>query len=225
MPNRPKTKSVSPQRPKKSLPQGVKDRLLAVALELFAEHGYDGVAVDQIVDAAGVNKRMVYHYFGSKEGLYSAVLAQAFEGLRLSEEKFFAPKKTRRKPRRAVQDLVELYFDFLRSHPEFVRLLLWENLQHGTHLALTGPSVTKSPMLAHLQELLNAGTADGTFRRGLDARQVLVHLIGLCLVYYSNRHTLARTVGIDVSIPHVMQSAIESTTSLFLDGISHHPGS
>ena len=91
-----------------------------------------------------------------------------------------------------------------------------------THLGQTGPAVTKSPMLAHLQELLDAGTADGSFRRGLDARQVLVSLIGLCLIYFSNRHTLARTVGLDVSAPHVMQSAIESTAALLLDGISRH---
>lgn len=222
MPSRSSTRRRLTADRKNPRPAGVKDRLLAVALDLFADRGYDGVAVDEIVDAAGVNKRMVYHYFGSKEGIYSAVLGQAYEGLRQSEEKFFAPNKQRAQPRRAVRNLVALYFEFLRSHPEFVRLLLWENLQRGTHLGQTGPAVTKSPMLAHLQELLDAGTADGSFRRGLDARQVLVSLIGLCLIYFSNRHTLARTVGLDVSAPKVMQSAIESTAALLLDGISRH---
>lgn len=219
---RPKTKRT----PKDSHPgkrsKGVKERLLDAALNLFADRGYDGVAVDEIVDAAGVNKRMVYHYFGSKEGIYAAVLEQAYEGVRASEEKFFAQRRSRATPRRAMRDLVALYFEFLRSHPEFVRLLLWENLQRGTHLGQTGPAVTKSPMLAHLQELLDAGTADGSFRCGLDARQLLVSLIGLCLVYFSNRHTLARTVGLDVSAPEVMQSAIEATAALLLDGINRH---
>lgn len=201
----------------------MKDRLLAVALDLFADRGYDGVAVDEIVDAAGVNKRMVYHYFGSKEGIYSAVLGQAYEGLRASEEKFFAPRKSRGHPRKAVHDLVGLYFEFLRSHPEFVRLLLWENLQRGTHLGQTGPAVSKSPMLAHLQTLLDAGVADGSFRRGLDARQVLVSLIGLCLVYFSNRHTLTRTVGLDIAAPHAMRRAVEASATVLLDGISRHP--
>lgn len=197
----------------------MRDRLLQAALHLFADRGYDGVSVDEIVDAVGVNKRMVYHYFGSKEHLYSAVLEQAYEGLRESEEKFFAPRKTGTDPRGAVRDLVRLYFDFLRGNPEFVRLLLWENLQRGTHLGKTGPAVTKSPMLAHLQSLLDAGVAAGSFRPGLDPRQVLVSLIGLCLVYYSNRHTLARTVGLDVSAPHAMRHAVEATAGILLDGI------
>jgi len=197
----------------------VKNRLLEASLQLFAERGYDGVAVDEIVAAAGVNKRMVYHYFGSKDGIYSAVLEQAYEGLRASEERFFTPLKLSSKPRKAVRDLVGLYFDFLRKHPEFVRLLLWENLQGGTHLGKAGPAVSKGPMLSYLQALLDAGVAARTFRKGLDARQVLVSLIGLCLVYFSNRHTLARTVGLDVSAPHAMNIAIEATADIFLDGI------
>jgi len=217
------TKRPSPRGGKKTRPQRVRDRLLGAALNLFADRGYDGVAVDEIVEAAGVNKRMVYHYFGSKEGIYSAVLEQAYEQLRASEEKFFAPRKTHGNPRKAMRDLVGLNFEFLRSHPEFVRLLLWENLQRGTHLGKTGPAVSKSPMLAHLQALLDAGVAEGSFRRGLDARQVLVSLIGLCLVYYSNRHTLARTVGVDVSDPTVMRRAIQWSAELILDGIGRRP--
>jgi AcrR family transcriptional regulator len=197
----------------------VKHRLLQASIHLFADRGFDGVAVDEIVAEAGVNKRMVYHYFGSKEGIYSAVLEQAYEGLRASEEKFFTPRTMSSKPRKAVKDLVRLYFDFLRRNPDFVRLLLWENLQRGTHIGKTGPNVTKSPMLAHLQTLLDAGVAAGSFRRNLDARLVLVSLIGLCLVYFSNRHTLARTVGLDVSVPQIMNNAIEVTTSIFLVGI------
>lgn len=212
----------TPRKAKQARPPGVKERLLAEALALFADRGYDGVAVDEIVLAAGVNKRMVYHYFGSKEGIYSAVLEEAYEGLRASEEKFFAPRKTRGNPRKAVHDLVGLYFEFLRTHPEFVRLLLWENLQQGTHLGKTGPAVTKSPMLAHLQTLLDAGVADGSFRRGLDARQVLVSLIGLCLVYFSNRHTLTRTVGLDIAAPHALRRAVEASATVLLDGIGRH---
>lgn len=203
----------------------MRERLLAAALDLFADCGYDGVAVDQIVDAAGVNKRMVYHYFGSKEGIYSAVLEQAYEGVRASEEKFFVQHRSHATPRKAMRELVALYFEFLRSHPEFVRLLLWENLQRGAHLGHAGPAVTKSPMLARLQDLLDAGVADGSFRHSLDARQVLVSLIGLCLVYYSNRHTLARTVGLDISAPQAMKSAVSATADILLDGIGRHRNS
>jgi AcrR family transcriptional regulator len=201
---------------------GVKERLLAESMKLFAEKGYEGVAVDKIVEAAGVNKRMIYHYFGSKEGVYNAVLEQAFEGLRASEEKFFLPANKPVHCREAMSELVGMYFLFLKSHPEFVRLLLWENLQQGTHMECTGAQVSKSPMLAHLAHLLAEGESDGSFRAGLDSRQVLVSLIGLCLIYFSNRHTLSRTVGLNLFDPRVLKDAIKTTSALLLDGICRH---
>ena len=54
-----------------------RQRLLDAATEAFAAAGLEGVRVDQLAAAAGVNKRMIYHYFGDKRGLYDAVLAAA----------------------------------------------------------------------------------------------------------------------------------------------------
>ncbi len=48
--------------------------LLERATREFADRGYDGARVDEIAEAAGINKRMIYAYFGDKEGLYRAVL-------------------------------------------------------------------------------------------------------------------------------------------------------
>lgn len=197
-------------------------RLLDKALVLFADRGFDGVAVDEIVEAAGVNKRMVYHYFGSKEGIYATVLEQAYEGLRGAEEKLFDPVRRGVSPRKAMTDLVAIYFKYLQSNPAFVRLLLWENLQRGRHLAQAGPLASKSPMLAHLKTLLDEGVQAKVFRKGLDPRQVLVSLIGLCLVYFSNRHTLSLTVGLNLASPKVLASAVRHTSKLLLEGISQH---
>lgn len=198
---------------------GVRERLLSEARRLFAAAGYDGVTVDAIVNAAGVNKRMVYHYFGNKEGLYGAVLTRVFEELQMFEEKFFAPCGNGQKPDEAIAAIVETYFSFLMSHPEFVRLLLWENLQEGRHLALVGKTVSKSPILGYLDSILLEGAKSGEFRADLDARLVLISLIGLCLVYFSNRHTLSLTVGLNLSSPKVLREAGKHTVSLLLEGI------
>jgi TetR/AcrR family transcriptional regulator len=114
---------------------------------------------------------------------------------------------------------VDAYFAFLRTHPEFVCLLLWENLQEGRHLALLGRSVNKSPMLRHLEIILAKGVKEGIFRPNLDGRKVLISLIGLCLVYFSNRHTLSLTVGLDLSSSRVLKQAAEHTSTLLLGGL------
>jgi len=200
---------------------GTREPLLGVAVTLFAEKGFDGVAVDEIVAAAGVNKRMVYHYFGSKEGLYRATLERVFEELGQLEEGLFALKSRPSNPEQALRNIVRTYFRFLLDHPQFVRLLLWENLQHGTHISQVTMAVRKTPMLEHLESVLQRGIRDGLFRPRLDTRLVLVSLIGLCLIYFSNRHTLSWTVGIDLSSTRALDRAVRHTADLLVAGLKN----
>jgi TetR/AcrR family transcriptional regulator len=204
--------------------EGVKARLLASALFLFAERGYSGVAVDEIVKRAGVNKRMVYHYFGSKEGIYGEVLRTVFEQLETIELALFSGREAVQDPEEAMQDTVYAYFSFLQKNPNFVRLLLWENLNEGRHLGMLQRPVTKSHMLAHLTRLLETGEIEGRFREGLDPRSVLVSLIGLCLIYFSNRHTLATTLGLNMCDEKYLRGAARHSCSILLHGISKPQG-
>ena len=55
-------------------PQRSRERILAAALKEFAAKGFAGARVDFIARRAAINKRMLYHYFGNKEGLFKAVL-------------------------------------------------------------------------------------------------------------------------------------------------------
>jgi TetR/AcrR family transcriptional regulator len=62
-----------------SLEPNVRERLLETAAELFAEKGYAGTYVREIVEKAGVSKPVLYYYFQSKEGLFHAILQWAAE--------------------------------------------------------------------------------------------------------------------------------------------------
>lgn len=197
----------------------VRESLLRAAVALFARSGYDGVSVDAIVGAAGVNKRMVYHYFGSKEGIYLAALEHVYLDLEKLEALLFATREAHEDPAAALGAIVGVYFQFLRAHPEFVRLLLWENLQEGRHLAGLNRTVSKNPMLGHLDIILKAGVRKRVFRDDLDSKMVLISLIGLCLVYFSNRHTLSLTVGLDLASPRALKEAAEHTSAILLRGV------
>jgi TetR/AcrR family transcriptional regulator len=198
----------------------VRSRLLDSALVLFAKHGYDGVAVDEIVARAKANKRMVYHYFGSKEALYGEVLRTVYDELEDIETALFAAHDAAQDPLQAMEQTVSAYFLFLQAHPRFVRLLLWENLNEGRHLKKLERPVTKNPVLTHLTRILKAGEKSGRFREGLDPRNVFISLIGLCLVYFSNRYTLGSTLEVNLSSKTFLAEAAKHSIEILLHGIS-----
>lgn len=202
--------------PQSKLPEAVRARLLVVATRLFAQHGYRGTTVDGVVAAAAVNKRMVYHYFGDKERLYHAVLVEAYRGLEAVEITTLAHEA---EGEVLVGEIVRAYFDFLAAHPEFVRLLLWENLNDGRGLAQIGTKLSKDPMLQLLERLLRDGIAAGRIRPDMDARHLLISIIGLCLVYSSNRFTLSQALKMNLGSARVRDEGVRHVTRLLLDGI------
>lgn len=105
--------------------------ILDVATGEFADRGYDGARVDEIAARTRTTKRMIYYYFGSKEGLYVAVLERAYQGIRALEQQLDVDHLD---PARAMRALAELTFDHHESHPAFIRLVGIENIHHAEHL-------------------------------------------------------------------------------------------
>jgi TetR/AcrR family transcriptional regulator len=199
-------------------PKGKKSRqrILKVAIRLFARKGFSGTSVDEIVEKAGVNKRMVYHYFGNKEKLYQAVLTTEYKKLETLELETLHPEDPIEK---IIPDIVSGYFSFVQTNPEFVQLLLWENLNLGRNLDKMPNPLSKSPMLDLLLKALRIGQEKGTVRPSLDPHFLLISLIGNCMIYCSNRFTLSRSLKIDLGDPKVLQLAKRSVAELLLNGI------
>ncbi|MFD6878587.1 MULTISPECIES: TetR/AcrR family transcriptional regulator [unclassified Streptomyces] len=98
-------------------------RLLDAARREFATYGIAGARVDRIAEQAAANKQRLYSYFGSKEQLFSKVLACAYQDL--SEQ---VPVPTTRE---GLERYVGQVFDYHRHDPSLVRLLAWEGLHYG----------------------------------------------------------------------------------------------
>lgn len=189
-------------------------------MNLFSEKGYDGVAVDEIVDGARVNKRMVYHYFGSKEAIYREVLREVYGRLTRVEIAVVDPKAPIEK---TLETLVRSYFAFISSNPEFVKLILWENLGQGRHLTTVGDALTKAPILKLLRQVVSRGIREGRIAKNFDSKHLLINLLGLCFIYFSNRYTLSHAVGIDLHSPRVQERGIAQIVRLVLHGIVTSP--
>jgi TetR/AcrR family transcriptional regulator len=197
-------------------PAKTKRALLYAGISLFAERGYYGVAVDEIVAQAGCNKRMLYHYFSSKEGIYVEVLRQVF-----GELEAYEMESTREvvDTAAAIRDILAQYFDFLQTHPEFVSLLMWENLNQARILDAHPDLLTKMPILERLAEILKQGSERGEIDASIDPRQLLIALIGLCFIYFSNQHTLRHSIGLDFSDPSVLKQGMELAQEVLINGL------
>ena len=104
-----------------SEPTDTRADLLTCALRLFVAYGYDGVGVAQIVEAAGVTKPTLYHYFGSKLGLLETLLTEQLEAL---DTGLARAAVYRHDLPRTLDELAGVTFAFARSHPEVYRLHL-----------------------------------------------------------------------------------------------------
>lgn len=176
-------------------PDRTRRRLLRAAIKLFAQQGFHAVSVDAIVDLAKVNKRMVYHYFGSKDALFEAALVEV-DG-RIESIEFHAVGLGR-DPAEKLARLWESYFAFLDDEPEFTRLLQWENLEKGRHLTKANHLLTKNPFFERFQAIVQEGIAAGDFRADLNVAHLLIHFIGLCFIDHSNRFSLSQSLNLDL---------------------------
>lgn len=193
-----------------------RQRILDTAIQFFSAKGFAGASVDEIVNAANVNKRMVYHYFGNKEKLFQAVLEAEYWRLEALEIKTLHPEEPIEK---IISDIVTAYFSFLQSNPEFVQLILWENLNQGRNIAQMKVPLSKSPMLDLLIQAVNTGKKNGTVRPEVDPQFLLISMIGNCMIYCSNRFTLSHALNLDLNNPRILKKARKAVADLLLNGI------
>ena len=170
-----------------------------MATSEFAEHGYSGARGDVIAERTRTTKRMLYYYFESKAGLYTAVLERAYGEIRERERELDVEGLD---PVAAMRRLAELTFDHHESHPDFIRLVSIENIHHGEHIAHSAVlSGLANPALDVLDTILQRGWAAGLFRDDVDALDVHQVISAFCVFRTANRHTFGAIFGRDLLDP------------------------
>ena len=197
-------------------PERTRQKILRAATSIFAEKGPAGARVDDIVRLARVNKRMVYHYFGSKEDLYQAVLQQRYDLVAKEEANVAAEFGS---PREQIESLIRHYFHFLDRHPQYVALLTWENLNKARSLEKANLHNVKHPIQSHFERVIREGIRTRIFRPELSAQQLLISCYALCYYYFSNRHTLSRILGVNLETKEMKKRRLDHVVNLVLSGI------
>ena len=176
-------------------PAGTRRAILDAALTEFSDKGLSGARVDAIAGRTGTNVRMIYYYFGSKEGLYRAVLAQSYADMREAER---ALDLHGLDPGAAVAALCRFVFDYHAARPHFSRLVSIENIHRAEHIRqCDGFEALNQPILQTLNEILSRGRAQGLFRADADALDLHMLMTSFCFFRVANRYTLQAAFGTD----------------------------
>lgn len=195
-------------------PERTRGLILEAATAEFSARGLGGARVDSIARAAGVNKRMLYHYFGNKEDLFLAVLERAYEKIRGQES---ALRLENLRPVEAMRRLVRFTFDYFVDNQYFVALLNSENLHRARHIRRSGRATAiNSPVIGILDRLLKRGRKAGVFRSGVDAVQLYISIAGVAYFYFSNIHTLSTIFARDLNSPSALAERRRHVTDVIL---------
>ncbi|MCW5261831.1 TetR family transcriptional regulator [Verminephrobacter eiseniae] len=176
--------------------QATRDSILKAATKVFARYGYEGGSVEKISKAAKSFDRMIYYYFGSKEGLFIEVLEAIYRRMNEAESRLALDIDA---PVEALQAVIRFVVGYYRKNPEFVTLLNTENLHKGRHIAKSMRAREySSPAIAVIGQVLASGQAQGLFRQDVAARDIYLLIAATGYFYMSNRHTLSAFLGEDL---------------------------
>ncbi len=191
-------------KPRKRNPELTRQRVLEAATREFAEKGLSGARVDEIARRSNANKRMLYHYFGSKDDLYLAVMEDAYRKIREEEKDL---DLTNMDPVSGMRELVRFTWRYYLENPEFIHLLNNENL-HKARFIAKSKNIPKlhSPLVEIIEDLLKRGEKEGVFRADVDPVQLYITIAALGYFYQSNNYTLSSIFGRDLFAPHELEA-------------------
>ena len=171
--------------------------ILDVAIKEMSQNGFSGARIDEIADRTKTSKRMIYYYFGSKEGLYLAALEECYRQIREIEGTLHLRKK---KPLDALADLVRATFDHHLSHTDFIRLVMVENIHQGRHLSqIDGLKELNHGTIELIDDICKRGAQQGAMRPDIDPVELHMTISALCFFYVSNRHSFSYIFDCDMT--------------------------
>jgi len=193
-----------------------RESIVAAATVEFAALGFAGARVDVIADRAKANKRMIYAYFGDKEGLYREVLRQLFTRALELEAAALAPAVDLR---HKAEDIIRRYFWFLADNPEFVRLVGWEVLSEEKR-ALPVLLETAGAGLEALFDVVRQGIAAGILRPDVDPAQVAHAVNVLCLGFFQQQSLLETLWHRELSSRAAREQFLDNLVTFVFDGVT-----
>ena len=200
--------------PRTNDPARTRAGILEVATAEFANKGLSGARIDEIAAATRTSKRMIYYYFGSKEGLYVAVLEESYRRMRRIEAGLHLEDLP---PEQALRRLVEFTFDHHQGNPDYIRLVMTENMERGAYLAQSKSiQELNVPAIEAIRNLYERGVASGVFRPGLDPVDIHASISALTFFNVSNQHTFGLIFKHDAQAPQTIAARRQNIVEMIV---------
>jgi len=215
-----KRDSAAPAAPRRkpATPRGgaarTQQSIIEAAIQEFSLKGFEGARVDEIALRAGVNKNLLYHHFGNKDGLFVAVLTHTYENIRTRQKDIqLRTLDPEAGMRRLVISTGKIWVQF----PEFQRLLMSENLAGGRHI-LGQPEISNlyNPLLDTIEQLLQHGRESGVFREDIDPIDLYISITSLTAHYVNNQHTFEAIFKQKLMTPQRVKQRLEHAAEMIL---------
>ncbi len=187
------------QAPRQRDAEATRRDIISNSIEEFAAKGFSGARIDEIAERIHTSKRMIYYYFGSKEGLYIAVLEHIYETQRALEQN---DDYDHLDPVAAMETLIGAAFDHHVERPQFIRIVMDENLHHARHVKQSRKiRAANASVIEIIQKLLDRGGQAGVFKRGLDPVDLHLTISALSFHFVANRYTFGSIFDVDMVTP------------------------
>lgn len=191
--------AAAPERPEPQAPDINRAGLLQAAAAEFALHGLRGARMEVIAQQAAITRAMIYYYFGGREGLYLAVLEEAYRAIREAEQ---ALQLDGLEPCAALRRLIAFRIDYYVEHPTLVALVAIENQHEAAFLKQSRLGRDRgSATLACTAAVLQQGQAAGVFRPEVQVLDLHQLMVSLGVFNVANRHTFGLVFGKDLGSP------------------------
>ncbi len=194
--------------------------ILAAATREFADRGYAGATTAGIARAAGVTQPLVHHHFGSKQGLWIAVLEELFEELRAVNEQALREVEGADRVTR-LSHLLRSFVMFSGRRPELSRLIRTESSAGGEPFETLFEKWLEGSM-SFLRRELDAAVQDGTIHP-IDSRFAYFALIGASTQAFAVPETARRAFGLDVRDERTIAQYADLVVDMVLRGFLANP--
>ena len=189
-------------------PERTRALILEKATRIFTRSGFEGTSINDIVAATGFNKRMIYHYFGDKRGLYRTVFLQQWmdlkEGLDAAvHQRMLASGGTPLDSGTLLMEVLGLFYDFMASHQIFVRLMMWDGLEGG-EVARDLWGEVRGPLFVQVQFFLQQAQREGRLDPRLDPAHLVISFLGVTGFHFAYASSLGDLIGQDPLSPQAL---------------------
>ena len=209
-------------RTRKNDPERVQADIMRVATQEFSEKGLSGARIDEIAEKTRTSKRMIYYYFKDKETLYLKALERSYQQVRQQEE---ALDLDHLEPVEALTRLVAFTFEHHLNSPDFIRMVMIENIHHGRFIEQSDLIQTlNAGAVNELEKVYQRGVDASVFRPNLEAIELHWLISALSFFNVSNRYTFSRIFSWDQSAPENQQRLASHVVEMVLRYVLNEPG-